>query len=308
MSNDPSWLRRQIWNRLPVFLEVAETGSIGAAAKRLGLTRAAVSRTLRLLQEEVGSPLFNREGRRLILNSNGLAFQRHLRQASSAVEEGLSEMLDDAFVGRLSVASLGVLTERFVVPSLIALKAAHPDLVPEHRNITTREANAALVRGEVHVAFYYEALTAEDVTVQKIGEAGASIYCGIGHPLFGAEKITRERVLEHPFSVPQIGDSGLAMDGWPTDVQRAVGMRITMLRTNLDVCLSGLLLTVLPDVTAAPHVAERRLRRLPVVVLPRIEFYAARHARSAERGAAALLVDEVRQRIAEAGCRQPAES
>ena len=98
------------------------------------------------------------------------------------------------------------------------------------------------------------------------------------------------------------------MEGWPTDVRRTVGMRITMLRSNLEVCLSGLLLTVLPDVTAAPHVAARQLRRLPVVPSPRIEFYAARHARSAERGAAARLVDEVGRRIADAAAGEPTGS
>lgn len=54
-------------------------------------------------------------------------------------------------------------------------------------------------------------------------------------------------------------------------------MRIELLRSNLVVSLSGTLLTVLPDVTAAPHVASGELRQLSVVPLPPIDVFVARH-------------------------------
>ena len=44
-----SVLRRNLWNWLPAFLEIAEAGSVVGAARRLALTPAAVSRTLGLV-------------------------------------------------------------------------------------------------------------------------------------------------------------------------------------------------------------------------------------------------------------------
>lgn len=290
-------LRRNIWNWLPAFLEVAETGSVARAAQSLSVTPAAISRTLRLLQDEVGAPLFNRVGRQLVLNATGAALRDAVRSASTAVESGLSEALGDPFVGPLRVASLGVLTEHFVVPCLIELKREHAALVPEHVNIGTGEANAQLVRGQIDLAFYYEEITAAGIVVERLGQTSTSIYCGRGHPLFAARKISLERVLEHPFSVPQIGDTGRIMDGWPADVRREVGMRITLLRSNLEVCRSGALLTVLPDVTAAPDLEAGLLRRLPVVELPPIELFAARHESAPERSAVRGLVDAVTARL-----------
>jgi DNA-binding transcriptional LysR family regulator len=290
-------LRRNIWNWLPAFLEVAETGSVGRAARNLSVTPAAISRTLRLLQEEVGSPLFNRVGRQLVLNATGAALRDAVRSASRAVDTGLTEALGDPFVGPLRVASLGVLTEHFVVPCLIELRRAHPELVPEHVNIGTSEANAQLVRGQIDLAFYYEEVTAAGVVVERLGQTSTSIYCGREHPLFGARRVTLEQVLAHPFSVPQIGDSGRIMDGWPADLRREVGMRITLLRSNLEVCRSGALLTVLPDVTAAPDLERGLLRRLPVVELPAIELFAARHESAPERSAVRGLVDAVTARL-----------
>jgi DNA-binding transcriptional LysR family regulator len=296
-------LRRQVWNWLPAFLEVAETGSVKEAARRLALTPAAVSRTLRLLEDTLGATLFHRVGRGLLLNATGATLRDTVRRASATVDAGLADALGDPFAGRLRVGSLGLLTEHFVVPALLALKGRHPTLAPEHLNLGTREALTALVRGELDVAFSYEELTTSGVRFEAIGEATSAIYCGRGHPLFRARRITRERVLEHPFSVPQIGDTGRVMDGWPSELPRLVGMRITLLRSNLEVCRSGALLTVLPDVTAAPHVASGEIRALPVVTLPPIPLFAAFPEEAPDRGPTRALADEVRALVTAAQAR-----
>ncbi len=293
-------LRRNLWNWLPAFAEIAETGSVAAAARRLALTPAAVSRTLGLLEDAMGTPLFNRVGRGLVLNAAGTALRDAVRAATRDIDHGLSESLGDPFLGPLRVSSIGVLTDHFVIPALVALKRAHADLTPEHANLGPAEAATLLVRGLLDVAFWYEEVTAEEVVVERVGQLGAGIYCGKGHPLFTARRPALADVLEHAFSVPRIGDSGRVQDGWPSDVPRKIGMRITMLRSNLVVALSGALLTVLPDVTAAPHVAAGELRALPVLALPPIEVFAARHSGGLGRRPAQLLIEEMSRALAAA--------
>lgn len=286
-------LRRNLWNWLPTFAEVAETGSVVAAARRLSLTPAAVSRTLRLLEDALGTPVFNRVGRGLVLNAAGAALRDAVRAATRDIDAGLSESLGDPFQGPLRVSSLGVLTDHFVVPALIHLKGEHPALLPEHAVLGPAEAATLLVRGLLDVAFWYEDVTTEEIVVERLGQIGASIYCGRGHPLFAAKKPSLADVLAHPFSVPRIGDTGRVQDGWPSDVPRKIGMRITMLRSNLQVSLAGRLVTVLPDVTAAPHEAAGELRRLPVLELAPIEIFAARHAAALGRRPGQLAIDAV---------------
>jgi DNA-binding transcriptional LysR family regulator len=288
-------VRRATWNWLPALVEVADAGSVAAAASRLALTPAAVSRTLGLLEDALGEPVFNRVGRRLVLNPAGDALRAAVRGAIGQVEGGLDQMTGDALGGPLRVGSIGVLTEHFVVPALIDIKAAHPELVPEHHNLRTVESNVKLPRGELDVAFYYEDVPADGVIVERLGAIPMAIYCGRGHPLFDRPRVARTDVLAHPFSVPMVGDTGRAMDGWPSDLQRRIGMRVTMLRSNVEVCRSGLLLTVLPDVTAEPGVAARELRRLACVELPPIEIFAAQAA-AGRRERARLVIERVRAR------------
>ena len=186
-------LRRNVWNWLPAFVEIAEAGSVVAAARRLALTPAAVSRTLGLLEGALGRRLFDRVGKRLVLTSAGVALRDAVRAATRAVEAGLADGADDPFLGPVRVASIGVLTDHVVVPALIDLVRGHPGLVPEHVVAGPAEANALLVRGTLDVALYYEELTSDEIAVERMGALGASIYCGRGHPLFAARRPTSPR-------------------------------------------------------------------------------------------------------------------
>src|SRR5690554_4873240 len=71
-----------IWNWLPAFRAVAESEHLPTAAARLHVSAPALSRTVRLLEEHLEVELFNRVGRRLVLNSAG-------EQLLSAVQEAM---------------------------------------------------------------------------------------------------------------------------------------------------------------------------------------------------------------------------
>lgn len=76
------------WDNLRIFLSVTRSGSIRAAAKALGITHATVSRRLKVLEDELGNPLFERKREGQCLTQLG---QRILPLAES-VEEHFSEI------------------------------------------------------------------------------------------------------------------------------------------------------------------------------------------------------------------------
>jgi len=292
-----SSIRERVWNWLPTFVAVVDEGSISAASRVLHVTPAAVSRTLRLLEAEMGEPLFNRVGRSLVLNERAVRLREGVAAAIDEVERGIARSLVSAFAGPLRVGSLGVLTDHFVVATLLELKAEHPALLPEHRNLAPAAALDEITRGALDVAFFYEELGREGVLVERIAETTMSVYCSKGHPLFDADEPDAATVTQHAFSVPQVGDSGRVLDGWPPTVPRRIGMRISTLRSNLEVCRSGVLLCVLPDITAREALDAGELRRLEAIALPTIPVFAARGAGGVQGGAADLLIARVRGRI-----------
>lgn len=60
-------------DRLRMFLQIVETGTLSAAAHAVHLTQPALSRNLKLLEEELNVPLFDRRGRGLVLTAAGRA-------------------------------------------------------------------------------------------------------------------------------------------------------------------------------------------------------------------------------------------
>jgi DNA-binding transcriptional LysR family regulator len=288
-----------IWNWLPAFRAVAETQHLPTASKLLNLTPGALSRSIRQLEDAVGHELFNRAGRNLVLNTAGARLLVAINEATSTIDGALASITREPLSGPVRISTLGVLTNEYVLPAVLRLKRTQPRFIPVLENHHQREANELLVRGHLDVAFYYDALVHEGLTIELLGTSTAHVYCGREHALFPLRDLTLEQVLAHPFSVPAVGDNGLPMDGWPVGVPREIGMRITLLSTNLEVCLSGQLLTVLPDVVAKPLLAKRRLRKLPFDLIRPIELYSARREGDAEGTSAAAIIAAVRELVSD---------
>ncbi len=280
-----------IWDRLPAFRAVAETEHLPTAAKRMHVTPPALSRSVRLLEEALGQPIFDRVGRRLVLNQAGICLLDAVVEASTRLEVGLAA-LEEPLGGPLRVSAVGVLTNHFVLPALLQMGVDHPNLSPELALHGTADANDRLARGRLDLAFYYESLTDPRIALERLGSTGAAVYCGRAHPLFG-EEARQEQVLNYPFSVPRSGDAGRVLDGWPDELPRHVGLRITTLASNERVALSGRFLTVLPRVVAEPHLKSGHLWCLDAVTLDPIPVYAAWKRGHSVRPAARSLIDAV---------------
>ena len=64
-------MRNLNYNHLRYFWAVAHQGSLTGAAERMNLSQSALSVQLRKLEHQVGHPLFERTGRRLVLTEAG---------------------------------------------------------------------------------------------------------------------------------------------------------------------------------------------------------------------------------------------
>jgi DNA-binding transcriptional LysR family regulator len=286
-----------LWAYLPAFRAVAETEHLPTAAEILHVVPSALSRSVRLLEEALGVELFARRGRRITLNSHGRALLDALRSGMLSVERGVERATGAAFQGELNVGAIGVLTNEIVLPVVLDLVAKRPAIVPALRTCGAKEANHRLILGSLDLAFYYDAVPLDGISCTKLGSLGAHVYCGKAHPLFHERNVSKQSLLAHPFSIPQIGDRNISMDGWPVEMERKVGLRIELLVTNLAVCLSGRFLTVLPDVIAEPHVSAKRLRRFNFELLPPIDVYGACREGDEDSEIQRALIDAVAARL-----------
>jgi len=118
---------------LAAFLAVAETGSFTAAAARLGVSPAAVSQTVKALENRLGTPLFLRTTRRVGLTEAGAALLIRARPAAAEIRQALEtagEMGEEpAGVLRLTVPRMAV--PLVIEPVIPVLRRAHPKVAVE---------------------------------------------------------------------------------------------------------------------------------------------------------------------------------
>ncbi len=292
-------LRRvsQLWSWLPAFRAVGETQHLPTAAKQLRVTAPALSRAVRLLEQNVGQPLFRRTGRRLELNDAGDKLLAALRHAMRLVHEGVLLVRSEQLVGPVYVCSAGAITTAHVIPALEELRATHPELVPTVQTVEPLEAVPKVLRGIADVIFHSTNLAHPGLITIHLGDEACGIYCGPGHPLFRKRKVDLKGVLEHAFVAPPPDVYGNTMEGWPVEIPRRVGMHVDQMRVGCEVCASGSLLAVLPDVIARSF-GQRSLRRLPVDLIPPIHLFATHRPPLEFESRADAVVAAVQQHLA----------
>ncbi len=140
------------WDKLRIFHAVADAGSLTHAGDSLGLSQSAVSRQIRGLEESLGTTLFHRHARGLILTEQGELLFDATRAMTKRLETASARIRDseDEVYGELRVTTTTAFGTLWLAPRLPALYAKYPelkiDLMLEERvlDLPMREADVAI--------------------------------------------------------------------------------------------------------------------------------------------------------------------
>ncbi|HVL56126.1 MAG TPA: LysR family transcriptional regulator, partial [Burkholderiaceae bacterium] len=94
-------------NQLRDFVAVFDAGSIRAASRKLGVSQPGLTKSVRLLEEELGSTLMHRTSRGVTLTPAGRSFLAHARAVHVELARARAELDQIAAVADASV-TLGV--------------------------------------------------------------------------------------------------------------------------------------------------------------------------------------------------------
>lgn len=286
-----------LWNWLPAFRAVAETGNVRQAAERLHVSPSALSRTVRLLEDELGHPLFDRIGRALMLNAAGEQLLAAVRDSMRRIHDTTLTIDEQLLTGLVRIRSPGTMTHAFVIPSLAPLREQHPGLTPIVDPGPAGDPTAQLLLGDIDLALTTDATAHEELITHKLGTSPNGVYCGVNHPLHGRSSVRAEELASHPFVAPP-SDSATPVEGWPAELPRTVGAFVSSLEAGLATCLSGGFLAVLPDVVAHRHCDSGALFRVPFVGLDPVSFYALQRPSLQPGGAPDVVLAMVREVVA----------
>jgi DNA-binding transcriptional LysR family regulator len=253
-----------LWNWLPAFHVVARTQHLPTASRTLHVTKSALSRTIKQLESALGCELFVRERGGLVLNAQGRALQASVDRAIATLAGELEQVASASTVRLFRVAVAHTVSQRVVVPAMLG---ALGGTVPSLHGCEDAEALELVAAGDVDVAIVTTPSSSPKLRVDRLGELARGIYCGAAHPLYDAPTV---QLGAHAF-VARASDEGPGR----------VSMYVNQEDSAIELCLSGQLLAVLPDIVVESHVAQRRLRRLADAERPLVLFAVRQRERRA---------------------------
>ena len=175
------------WNQLKAFLETAETGSLSAAARKLGLTQPTLSRQVAAIERRMGVTLFERVGKAMALTPTGLDLLEHARAMGAAAEalKLAASGRSQAVGGVVSVSATDVMAAHLLPPLVRQLREKEPGIAIE---VISSDALSDLLRREADIAVRHVKPEQPDLIARLIREAAANFYASEdwvrvhGHP------------------------------------------------------------------------------------------------------------------------------
>lgn len=255
-------------NVLAAFLAVAEERSFTRAAKRVGVSRSALSHAVRGLEERLGVRLLSRTTRSVAPTDAGERLIGRLRPALGDVTSVLDEIvgLRERPAGRVRLVVSPLAATMVLAPKLGAFAEAYPDVVLDVT--TTNEMRLDLVAGHFDAGIHLGEFIERDMiavrvsTDQRAAIVGAPKYFE-AHPRPQSPRdLTKHRCLNFRHGADEIYrwefDKGRQSLAVAVDGPLVVDDVQLLIRAAID----GVGLTFLMEEHAAPYLANGQLVRV----------------------------------------------
>jgi len=144
--------------RIHYFQLVARLGSIRRAATVLRVAPSSISRVIKQLEEELGTPLFERKRQRRVLTSAGELLLYHSRVSTTELGRASSKIneLHGLFRGTVSIAVIES-AARGLLPRILAeFWTQHPDINVDIKVIGSGQACDAVAEGDCDLAVAFD--------------------------------------------------------------------------------------------------------------------------------------------------------
>lgn len=187
--------------QLKYFCDSAESQNFSQTARKYQVPPSGVSQSVKRLERELGTPLFDRKNNKVILNRTGERFYAKVKQSLTLLEGAVSEAQEKALLGGEELKLL-VYTNRQLVTRVIGeFKAAHPNVsfVIHHKPDDVKDTYDLVISDDLSFCREYEP---ELFLSERIILALSS-----DHPLASKEKILTEDLAGEGFILMDEGSS-----------------------------------------------------------------------------------------------------
>jgi DNA-binding transcriptional LysR family regulator len=243
------------WDGLQVFLAVARSGRVSAAARRLGVEHTTVARRVAALEKSLGVALFYRTSRGYLLTPEGqnVVSTAETMERAALVVEARARETSGPPAGRVRVAMPPEYGSHWLAPNLPAFRTLYPHIELQIL-VGTRQRD--LARGEAELAIQPPRPTQTGMVAVRLGRAAVGLYAS--RSLIGGKRLRIRKlvdVLDWPLLTYTPPFQVLQHATWfqPILASRTIGLQSNSTHALLAAARAGVGIAVLPRFVAREH-------------------------------------------------------
>jgi LysR family cyn operon transcriptional activator len=176
---------------LRYFVALADCRSFTRAAERSHVTQSTLSHQIRQLEDEIGQPLFDRIGRKVVTTEAGELFFAFASRALREVDQGIAmlrpgggDLTGQVRIGATHTFNIGL------IPECVALfLARHPTVQIRVEELAAEQIVARLRAGELDIGIAYRPGGPTDLWFEPLYNEEMVLVVADTHPLAGRKRI-----------------------------------------------------------------------------------------------------------------------
>lgn len=194
---------------LRVFLAIAEAQNLTHGAQQVNLAPSSASHRLRGLEEALGTPVFTRQARGVVLTKAGEVLLRHARRVFAQLEQMHADLspLAGGVRGHVRLWANTHATHTYLPEDLSAFLRDFSQVSISLEEHTSLDIVMAVVRGEVDVGVVADEIDGADVELIPYRSDQLVLIMPLGHPAADKKQIRFNEVLGDPFVMLHSGSS-----------------------------------------------------------------------------------------------------
>lgn len=254
---------------LEYFIAVGENLHFTKAAERLGITQPTLSHQIRLLEQELGTSLIQRIGKKNYLTQAGAILLEHARRVVYEVEQAKLEIGQITGVqrGQLRIGCSG---NHLLEDKLISFHRQYPGIELTVLELATEETRAGLLANQLDLGVVFLPLQDEQIVSRPLFDEALVLVVSSQHAYAELPEVTLEQVAQLPlvlfppkFYVRQLLDTACADQG----IEIRPVMELSTMESQVQMVIHHVGGTVLPGSYARTLTSTNRRGGITVVPL-----------------------------------------
>ena len=257
------------FRQLEMFGAVAEEGTFTRAAERLHVSQSAISRQVKLLEEELGGSLLHRGPKRVALTQPGELLLKMVHRIQRDMAEVVAQISDTHTLHRGSLSVAGGMTVcLYILPRLLKkFRSLYPHVDLRVASGASESIQRQLRNAELDLALLTLPILARDLEVIPVLKEEMVVVTAPGHPLSRERTVEPKSLGRYPLILYEAGsNSRKVLDQF--FLEEEVPVEVAMETENVEIIKAmvgnGLGVSIIPYAAVAKDVRTKRLAQARV--------------------------------------------